>query len=550
MKLLYRLSNALKLRNFNKRIRDTLIITSILLFIVTLLFFTAYPFPRWSYINLWNPWSQHRHLFYGKSLKINENQYGAYAKIFEILANANPEIKPLSKRFYEDNKAVMKFQSDDVRFNKNILSSLLKLNDNEKNSLSQSYQQFLGGIDDLKLPVFGDESKKKIEGQGIVIVGGGKFSWLALLNIHQLRKTGSQLPVEVYIPLKNDFDTKFCHDVLPNLNAQCILGFEEFPQNQIRKYFHLDKFEHKVMAILSSSFEDVLLLDADNVVVNKPDGLFEWKTYKEKQLILWPDCWLRTTNPFLFELFNIDVDYSSVKDDDYDIHDLPGAIPNPSTESGMVLVNKRSQVSTLLLTLYLNLYGYDYYYPLITQGGAGQGDKDTYIIAAYALKQPVYQVKQKVRFLGRFYHGNFYSSGLGQCNPMTKKERVAAATNSFPECDNYLFIHLSNPKFYPEVITKSMMGRFNQHHIQFEDLNLQYNFELQLWEIMAQLLCANYKPSTVEQDRKDSYLLDTDYKLTGTSISYIQNLNINHYCNTQILPHLNYLREYFDKHKI
>lgn len=547
MKLLNGLRTGMYMRYINKRIRDIIIITFILIFLIVLFIIPDEPSPSWSFLNLWNPWSQHNHLFHGAGLKINEKKYGAYAKIFEVLANANPKIKPLSKRYLKDNKEIMRFQNDNVNFNKDYLSSLINLNNQEKISLFQSYQTFLTGIEELNLPIFGDETKKNIEGRGIVIVGGDRFSWLALLNIHQLRKTGSQLPVEVYIPLKKEYDSAFCQDILPQLNAKCVLGFKEFPQNQIRKYFHLNKFEHKIMAILSSSFEDVLLLDADNVVVNKPDKLFEWDTYKDKQLILWPDCWVRTTNPFLFELFHIDVDFSNVKGNNYDFHSLPGSIPNPSTESGMLLVNKRSKVSTLLLSLYLNLYGYDYYYPLIAQGGAGQGDKDTYMIASYALKQSVYQVKQNVRFLGRFYNGNFYSSGLGQCNPVTEKEMTAAFQNSFTECDDYLFIHLSNPKLYPEEITENMMTSDKQHFAQFDGLNVQYDFELQLWEIMSQLLCQNYKPNTFEPNNQASSLLDSKYILTGSHLSYIRRLNINYYCDTQILPHLDYLREYFSK---
>lgn len=540
MRLLKILKNRSCLRFIKNRIKHTLLIVVVLFTLLFLIITANDPKPNWSFINLWESQS--------RSLSISEEKYGVYAKIFEVLAEANPGIEPLSSRYVRDNQDIMKFPNDEAKMNEKYLSNLLPLNNKEKLSMFKSYETFLNGIEKLQIPVFGNEMKQRIEGSGIVIVGGEKFSWLALLNIHQLRKTGSKLPVEIYIPSEEEYDRAFCEDILPDLNARCILGFQEFPQNQIRRYFHLNKFEHKIMAILSSSFEDVLLLDADNVVTDRPDALFDWKVYKEKQLILWPDCWVRTTNPFLYDLFRIEVDYSGVTEDDFDFHNLPGAIPNPSTESGMLLVNKRSQVSTLLLSLYLNLYGFDYYYPLITQGSAGEGDKDTYIVAAYALKQPVYQVKQGVQFLGRLYKGEFYSSGLGQCNPMTVNEELAASHEAASKCEDYLFIHLSHPKFYPDEITKNYISKADDTHFpQFDKLQVDYYFELQMWEIMAQLLCKKYEPANKKFDNPASQLLDPKYKLSGLELSYVRKLDMDLYCEKEILPHLEYLREYFSQ---
>lgn len=478
-----------------------------------------------------------------------EAQYGIYSHLFTLLANSKPSCDPLL-HYEAENEMIQRFVQDDVKYNKKFLSSLLGLSDLEKSSLFESYQQYMAGVNKLALDVFGDELNTPIKGNGIVIVGGSEYSWLALLSIHQLRKTGSNLPVEVYIPSVEDYDDAFCTELLPALGAKCIRGYEVLPLKYYKKSFKLKTYENKLLALLTSSFENILLLDADNVVLHKPDGLFDWDIYKQHHLVLWPDCWIRTTNPFVFDLFHIDVDYSSVEGtNDYDIHDLPGSIPNPSTESGMLLVNKRSQVKTLFLALYLNIYGLDYYYPLISQGSAGEGDKDTYIVAAFALKQPVYQVKETVTFLGYFDKANdeFISGGLGQCNPMTEHEIYLMEHNIVGgKCSDFMFIHLSNPKYFPDKITVNFVDKkTGVERYQFDNINTDFDFELQLWEIMTQLLCAKYTPNTLQEDNTASALLDPIYRLSANGMKYIQKLKIEKICSRELLPHLKFLRKHF-----
>lgn len=478
--------------------------------------------------------------------KLLRAEYGIYADLFEVLAQSRPECGHL-KNYKKDNTDLQKFVSDKTSFTKEYLENLLPLTKEEKELMTKSYHKALEGFQKLSMSVFGrDDKKHHIKGKGIVMVGGYKFSWLSLLNIHQLRRRGSKLPVEVYIPTVEEYDEQFCETVLPQLGARCVLGYEQLPFTEYEKYFNLQRYEYKIMAILTSSFDDVLLLDSDNVVLENPDELFNWDTYKKFQLILWPDCWQRTTNPFLFDLLNVSVDYSSVTDmSSYNLHDLPGAVQNPSTESGMLLVNKHSQLETLLLSLYLNIYGFDYYYPLITQGGAGQGDKDTYMLAAYGAEKPVYQVKHKVSFLGRFEKdGGFTSGALGQCNPMTQAEADAYANQDAPGCSHFTFLHLSFPKFYPNEIVGKLKGP-DGHILEFDGIDWGYDFELQIWEIMCQLLCTNYKKNDIQPENEASALLEPKYRLTGQELSYIKTLGIDHECDANLLPHLQFLRKYF-----
>lgn len=474
-------------------------------------------------------------------------RFGIYSKLFTLVADCKPELPPL-ENYRAANTDIQKFGGDNTAFTKKFLEDLLPLDDPEKDLIATAYNKFKRGMKTLGMDVFGrDDDVKSVKGKGVVLVGGGKFSWLSLLNIHQLRKTGSNLPVEVYIPTEKDYDESFCENVLPDLHARCILGYEELPFKEFEIYFNLQRYEYKMMAILASSFKEVLLLDADNMVLENPDKLFSWDVYKENHLILWPDVWQRTTNPFMFDLVNISIDYSSVEDmENYNLHNLPGAIQNPSTESGMMLINKQHQLDTLLISLYFNIYGFDYYYPLITQGSAGQGDKDTYIFAAHGANKPVYQLKQSVSFVGRFtQRGEFKSGALGQCDPMTENEEIARKDNlKSIGCSKQMFLHLSVPKFYPNTIL-DFLYEDDSHVIEFDGVSFPYDFELQIWEIMCQLLCDNYKPNSFQPDNPASRVMTNRFRKSGKELSYIQSIEIDDVCNKQLLPHLEFMRTYY-----
>lgn len=481
------------------------------------------------------------------SLKIDTVKFGDYATIFESLAKSKPQTRPLVQ-YKKENPKIQRFQDDNEKFTIEYLSSLLKVSEHAKSKLKESYHKYMGLLGKRKLPIYGSFHDGEIKGKGIVMVGGGKFSWLALLNIHQLRKVGSNLPVEVYIPVKRDYDETFCSEILTDLNARCVLGYEDLPLSEVKSYFRHNRFQHKSMAILASKFEDILLLDADNVVTQAPDGLFNWDTYKEFQLVLWPDCWVRTTNPFIYELFGIKLG-EPPQNALYDLHQLPGAIPNPSTESGMMLINKKTHANTMLLALYMNMYGLDYFYPLITQGGAGEGDKDTYITAAFALNQPVYQVQYGVNFVGSFdYDGAFTSGGLGQCNPMDKIERYIHDRHITTEkCPDYMFIHMNHPKYYPDEIADNFITNKGRYFLEFENINLKddYDFELQIWEILTQLLCDGRRPNDEQPHNPASTPLDPKYLLSARGMRYIKSLKMDKICKSKILPRLQFLRGQF-----
>lgn len=247
---------------------------------------------------------------------------------------------------------------------------------------------------------------------GYVYLGGGKYTWLTYMSIKFLRDQGSKLPVEVIIPSKSEFDPQMCQELFPKLNAKCII----LPKLPIK----IKGYQLKPLAILFSTFKQVMYIDSDIIPVVNPDRYFRISNSESLLdrygLVTWPDFWRRTSSPLLYKSLGIQVgstptrflddiytptmfSYKGRDEKQYNYHDLPNTLPDWTTEAGLLMINKITHFNVLLLALYYNLNGPTGYYPLISQGGAGEGDKDTWALAARYLQARWWQVSTKPRKL-------------------------------------------------------------------------------------------------------------------------------------------------------
>ncbi|OJK04090.1 hypothetical protein ASPACDRAFT_57427 [Aspergillus aculeatus ATCC 16872] len=282
--------------------------------------------------------------------------------------------------------------------------------------------------------------------RGLVSTAGGPYLPVLLISLRMLRRTGSTLPMEVFLADWEEYDGYLCQVVLPSLNAQCVVLSEilEAVPDSTNK---IEKYQYKIFAMLFSSFEEILFLDADAFPLQKPEELFTADPFKSKGLVTWPDFWRPTTSPLYYKI-------SSPKESGTQPA-KPTAL-RQSTESGEVLVSKRTHLRTLLLAAYYNFYGPSHYYPLLSQGAAGEGDKETFLAAANALDEPFYQVSEPIRAVGRRTPDGFAGSTMVQYSPMedyalTKKGiwRVKGVTAPTP---SPFFVHVNYPKFNPATI--------------------------------------------------------------------------------------------------
>lgn len=435
-----------------------------------------------------------------------------FEKVFEVLYNAKPLIEKLDK--YASDQRIYharyntKNEEENV-FSEEYLSKFLQLDRELLELMQESHRYVVEHLPD-KLP------SKLYSGNGIVFVGGGKFNWLTLLSIKSIRAIGCELPIEVLIPNIEEYEPDLCIRVFPALNARCIflpLLLNYGDEDSIISKFKFEGYQYKVLAILLLSFDNVLLLDSDNIPVHSPESLFNSEPFLSKGLIVWPDFWRRATSPFYYEIANREVSKNELQDiydetkgtyspldanmDNIDISKVPlhlrkGTIPDPTSESGQLMVSKKSHMKALLLALYYNLYGPSHYYPLFSQGSDGEGDKETFLAATVALRKPYYQVGKFLDALGYLdSSNNFQGTGMGQYDPQEDYEVRFKGEDINPKL---LFVHSNFPKLNPwELKMKKEIFDSNGERLRLYGTGMKkrcgYDFEAVQWANMKFLLC-------------------------------------------------------------
>ena len=119
---------------------------------------------------------------------------------------------------------------------------------------------------------------------------------------------------------------------------------------------------------MTSSFQNVLLLDSGNIVIENPDPFFDIDLFREYSMITWSDYWRRIICPHLDSIYGAEINkrkrarydrlpmtygengnnFSGVDIDSVAFHDLDGTVSNFSTELGQLLANNFSHGKTLL----------------------------------------------------------------------------------------------------------------------------------------------------------------------------------------------------------
>lgn len=325
----------------------------------------------------------------------------------------------------------------------NYLSKLMEFDDIFLEDLKMKHEIIISSLPSTNCPFY--------NGSGYVFIGGSTYSWFSLLSIQSLRKTGSTKPIELVIPHKKDVDKMLCEKVLPMYNAKCIT-FEDIYPKKVLQNLNASGYQLKALAILASSFEKTIYLDSDVFSVENPDKLFDSKLFSKYGMITWPDFWRRTTSPKLYESLGVELKWEPVrflndyftpdevlyKPDDFknpkdniNFHDLKGTLPEWSTEAGLLVINKATHFNTLLLALYYNINGPAGYYPLLSQGGAGEGDKETWPLAAHILNQTWWQVnKQPDKTYGTWIKDRNWivDSSIIQVDPLEDWEGILGLT--------------------------------------------------------------------------------------------------------------------------
>lgn len=231
--------------------------------------------------------------------------------------------------------------------------------------------------------------ESKFAGRGIVIPGGGaRYFPCAWVAIRVLRELGCQLPVELWYMGPGEMDQTML-DLVAGMPGVTAVDALDFPRPRI-----LAGWELKSFAIEHSRFEEVLLLDADNVPVLDPTYHFADDEYQRLGARFWPD--LPNDKIWIPPLA-------------YDTAGIERGTIRP-LESGQLLINKRRTWHALQVARHLNDYS-DYWYA----PGLLYGDKDTFALGwhkagqAYAIgpnsswRRPAIQQRDAAGRIA-FYH--------------------------------------------------------------------------------------------------------------------------------------------------
>ncbi len=230
------------------------------------------------------------------------------------------------------------------------------------------------------------QQTKEFAHKGIVICAGGlSYTTCAWINIKILRQTGCLLPIELWYE-----GTELSDEMIQQLS---LLG------NVVCKNFHdysdirTKGYALKPLAIVLSSFEEVLYLDSDIICCKDPSYLFNDKNYLEYGCLFWKDFWKTDPqNPIW------DITQTSVNDEQ-------------EQESGQILINKSKCWKEISLCLYFNLNSAIYYKILF-------GDKDTFKFAWRAAKSTYYMIPHHPGICGRLdKEEGFLGNSIAQFDP-------------------------------------------------------------------------------------------------------------------------------------
>ncbi len=123
--------------------------------------------------------------------------------------------------------------------------------------------------------------------QGIVVAASGALLPVFLVSLKMLRRTGSILHVELFMESKKEYEKEICELVLPPMNATCLILSEIL--DAVPQRLEMSRYQLKALALAFSSFDNVLLLDADNLPVEQPEHLLNSELFLSKGFVSWPD---------------------------------------------------------------------------------------------------------------------------------------------------------------------------------------------------------------------------------------------------------------------
>lgn len=217
-----------------------------------------------------------------------------------------------------------------------------------------------------------------------------------------------------------------------------------------------------------------------------PTNLLTSKPFASTGLVTWPGFWSYTVSPTYYNISRQAIIPTTTRQ---------------STEAGMFLISKKTHFMSLLLSAYYN-YHASYYYTMISQGAPGEGDKDTFVLAASSLGEKFHTVSEKVVDLGHpAPDGGVLGAALLHADPiedyeLTRRGRWRVRDESVAKAPRGYWVHAYSPKFnagqdlFSEK-TQDKDGHPGRAYTSKEETlkRLGYDVERAIWEETKTVTC-------------------------------------------------------------
>lgn len=373
-----------------------------------------------------------------------------------------------------------------------ILSMYLQVSEEEKKVLKESHEKVMKTLPESVV-------ENAFGGRGISMTGGGMYFPMALAAIRWIREEEPDIPIEVFMSNKDEYEQSYCEDIFPSLNVECLVGEEIYGEALSKKI--MSAYALKPLAILASKFDDIYFMDVDSLPLLKVNSMFDSKIYQDTGYIMSRDYWSRYVSPHFYDIAGITLggrERGSPECEALLQKDRKNAIPGPSSESGQLIVNKSKHIRSLILAMYYNMYGPKIYYPLLMMGGIGEGDKDTYAAAAVVCKEDYYQNTKGPATLGIFIDGSFNGYVMVQPNPVDDYAAhiegdksvvfrgAQAHTANFKTNIKYFFDNPKKKRGFPPLKPVRNYGNLKKVR---EETNVDVDVELKLFDAMRYAAC-------------------------------------------------------------
>ncbi len=193
-------------------------------------------------------------------------------------------------------------------------------------------------------------------GRGIVISAGGpKYFICAWVCVKILQALGCKLPIEFWYLGRSEMDERM-KELADELGVTCVDGLQRAERIQGFSWGERPGWQLKALSLIAGSFEEVLLIDGDNVPIVDPTFLFDHSEYRRTGAVFWPDYTRFAPDRDIWRICGV-----TYRDE-------------PEFESGQIVVHKKRCWHELWLALFYNIHNRFYYKHM-------WGDKDTFHMA-------------------------------------------------------------------------------------------------------------------------------------------------------------------------